>query len=195
MKKIISIATISTLAMGTAHADTADTDKPASNHDITLESVLVTGNDGCLTGPMEQFGRYLGDWNIQDWQLSQDGKTWTEGKGARWNFVCIGNGLAVQDYWMPNGGGVGTNLRLYDPKKESWEITWSATGAPGMTHITAKEDENGNIVMHYVSPKPTPARRITFLPPTADGWDWKLEFSTDGEQTWFEVYKIKATRR
>jgi hypothetical protein len=25
------------------------------------------------------------------------------------------------------------------------------------------------------------------------GWKWKLEFSNDEGETWFEVYRIKAT--
>lgn len=165
-----------------------------------LASVLMDKNEGCLTGPVEQFGRYIGDWNIQDWSFSPEGK-WVEQQGARWNFTCVGNGVAVQDFWMPNTGGFGTNLRIYDPKTEQWEIAWSATGAPGFSHIRAREDENGNVVMHYVSPPQTPPRRITFYQPTAQGWDWLLEMdlpvtgAEDGATQWRGVYKIKATKR
>ncbi len=160
-----------------------------------MNSVLMDQTDGCLKGPVAQFGKYIGDWDIQDWQLGKDGTTWTEQQGARWNFTCVGNGVAVQDFWMPNTGGYGTNLRIYEPKTESWEIAWSATGSPGFSHIGAKEDESGNIVMHYISPEQNPSRRITFYPPGENGWDWLLEMSFDGEKTWTAVYKIKATRR
>ena len=47
--------------------------------------------------------------------------------------------------------------------------------------------------MHTVSPAQTPLRRITFFPVDASGWKWKLEFSTDEGETWFEVYRIMAT--
>lgn len=151
--------------------------------------------EGCTTGPLTQFGRYLGDWNIQAWQLSQDGKTWTEQAGARWNFTCVGNGVAIQDFWMPNSGGVGTNLRIYDSKTESWDIAWTATGSSGFSHITAQQDASGNIVMHYKTPIKTPPQRITFMPPTDEGWNWKMEQSFDGEKSWVEVYRIKATKR
>ncbi len=159
-----------------------------------LSSVTMEKADGCLVGPVEQFGRYIGNWKIQDWQLSQDGETWTEEKGAKWNFMCVGDGIAVQDFWMPNDGGVGTNLRIYNADTSSWDIAWTSTGAPGLSHISAIEDEAGNIVMHYVSPKQNPSRRITFFPPTHDGWDWQLEMSFDDEKSWSVVYKIKATR-
>lgn len=166
-----------------------------------LSDVLMDNGEGCTTGPVEQFGRYLGDWNIEDQGLQQDGKTWAPGNGARWNFTCVGNGIAVQDFWMPNGAaggpppGVGTNLRIYDPNTQQWEITWTATRSPGFSHIRAKEDEGGNIVMHYVSPEQNPPRRITFFPPTDKGWDWVMEVSLDSGETWTAVYKIKATPR
>lgn len=154
--------------------------------------VIMDENAGCLSGPIEQFGRYLGNWDIRDQQLNQDG-TWTEQPGAKWNFMCVGNGIAVQDFWMPNNGGMGTNLRIHDAETGKWDIAWTSTGAPGFSHITAEELENGNILMHYVNPIETP-RRITFFPPTKDAWNWHQEMSFDGGATWTIVYKIEATR-
>lgn len=152
--------------------------------------------DGCSTGPMAQFGRYVGDWDIQDWSLDKtDGKTWNDGKGARWNFTCVGDGIAVQDFWMPNDGGKGTNLRIYNPETESWDIVWTATGAPGTMNIIAKKQEGGEILMNILSPEQNPPRRIIFWPPTEDGWDWSMQMSFDEEKTWNDVYKIKATPR
>ena len=157
-------------------------------------SVPIDDGSACLTGPLEQFGRYLGDWRIEDSQLSDDGSEWIPGAGAQWNFVCIGNGTAIQDFWMPEGGGVGTNLRTYNPDTESWDIAWTFTGMPGFAHIQAEENDEGNIVMHYKNPLPEPLRRITFFPPTESGWNWKLEVSSDDGETWLEVYRISASR-
>ena len=67
------------------------------------ETPFPMGNkDDCMKGPMEQFGRYIGDWKIEDEQLAQDGSGWGSGKGARWIFACIGDGIGVQDYWFAN---------------------------------------------------------------------------------------------
>lgn len=156
----------------------------SSSNNEALGSVIMAETSGCLQGEMEQFGRYLGDWDIQDWQLSRtDGKTWEEQQGARWNFTCVGNGIAVQDFWMPNVGGFGTNLRIYDSETNSWDIAWTATSAPGLARINAVEDENGNIVMIYVHPPQNPMRSITFFLPTQNSWDWQLEMSTDEGHT------------
>jgi hypothetical protein len=156
-------------------------------------AVPVDDKAACMEGPLEQFGRYIGNWDIEDSQLGDDGETWTKGDGAKWNFVCLGNGTAIQDFWLPPDGNVGTNLRTWNPQIETWDIAWTITPMPGFAHIQAKEDEHGNIVMHYVSPLPDPLRRITFFPPDEHGWNWKLEFSQDGGESWFEVYRIKAT--
>jgi hypothetical protein len=158
------------------------------------DSVPVRDQDACMEGPMAQFGRYIGDWDIEDSQLGQDGSTWAPANADKWNFVCIGNGTAVQDFWLPKGGNVGTNLRTWNPDTESWDIAWAIPGLSGFAHITAKQDDAGNIVMHYQSPVPDPLRRITFFVPDDEGWDWVQEWSTDGGESWFPVYRIRATR-
>jgi len=148
----------------------------------------------CMQGPLAQFGRYIGDWKIEDSRLSQDGSGWKPGDGARWIFSCLGNGTAVQDFWFPANGNVGTNLRTWNSAEEKWDIAWAVNGVPGFAHIEARQDEQGDVVMSYVAPIPSPLRRITFYPPDDTGWDWQLEFSTDGGESWFAVYKIRATR-
>ena len=166
----------------------------ASAGNPVSEASLFSENAGCLEGPMRQFGAYIGNWNIKDSQLQDDGVTWKEGAGARWDFVCLGNGTAIQDFWMPNDGGVGTNLRTYNKNTESWDIAWTFTGMAGFAHIGAKQDAGGDIVMKYISPLQSPPRRITFFPPEANSWKWKMEFSFDEGASWTEVYRIEATR-
>ncbi len=169
------------LLLGFASAAADNTDLPFSDR------------SACMKGPIAEFGRYVGDWQIHDSQLAQDGSGWQDGAGARWIFSCLGNGTAVQDFWLPASGQVGTNLRTYNADTESWDIAWAVDGMPGFAHIGAKLNEDGNIVMHYVAPLPTPLRRITFFPPDESGWHWKLEISNDDGANWLEVYRIKAT--
>jgi len=155
---------------------------------------IPIGNDAaCMAGPLAEFGQYVGDWDITDSRLNQDG-TWSDGAGAKWHFVCLGDGTAIQDFWMPNGGPVGTNLRTYNADTQSWDIAWAIKGLPGFAHIAAKTDASGNIVMHYKTHIPDPLRKITFFPAKNDSWKWKLEISSDAGQNWLEVYRIQASR-
>jgi hypothetical protein len=156
--------------------------------------VPIHNEAACMEGPLAQFGRYIGNWDIADSRLSQDGTEWSDGEGAQWNFVCIGNGTAVQDFWMPANGTIGTNLRIYNAGTGNWDIAWAINGLPGFAYIQAREDEDGNIIMHYKTPVPDPLRRITFFPPDEDGWNWKLELSTDKGETWFDAYRVRASR-
>lgn len=150
-------------------------------------------NTGCSQGPLAQFGQYVGDWKIDDSTLSRESGEWEAGKGARWIFSCLGDGTAIQDFWIPVGGPVGTNLRTYNEQTESWDIAWAIKGTPGFAHIGATQNTDGEIVMMYKSPLPDPPRKITFFPADDNGWNWKLEFSFDGGSTWTEVYRIKAS--
>jgi len=150
-------------------------------------------DNSCMEGPMAQFGRYVGDWKIEDESFARDGSGWSPGKGARWKFECIGDGIAVQDFWMPNGGGYGTNLRTYNPDTGLWEIVWTAQSLNGLTHITAKQADDGSIVMDILKPVPDPPRRIIFFTPDEHGWSWVQQMSFDGGETWVDVYRIRAT--
>lgn len=160
---------------------------------LFAQSSAALADNPCMEGPMDQFGRYVGDWKIEDQALAQDGSGWGPGKGARWIFKCVGDGTAVQDFWKPNGGGWGTNLRTYNPDTEAWEIVWAAQKLNGLMHISAKQDEDGNIVMDILKPVQPQPRRITFMVPDAAGWDWVMEWSFDEGETWTPVYKIRAT--
>lgn len=158
-----------------------------------LARLGVTDAKQCMEGPLAQFGRYIGDWVIADEVRSRETGEFEAGEGARWNFVCIGNGTAIQDFWFADGK-TGTNLRTYNTENGKWDIAWAIEGTPGFAHIRAQHQEDDSIVMHYVAPLPDPLRRITFYPPDRNGWHWKLEFSTDGGENWTEVYRIRATR-
>lgn len=155
--------------------------------------VLHTDKSACMEGSVAQFGRYIGDWKITDQSLAQDGSGWGPGTGARWIFSCVGPGLAIQDYWMPTGGGFGTNLRTYNPDTDSWEIVWAAGALNGLMHISAKENDEGNIVMDIIKPVQDPPRRIIFFAPDDTGWNWAQQWSFDGGETWADVYRIRAT--
>lgn len=159
------------------------------------DDISVANSDpgACMEGSIAQFGRYIGDWKIDDESFAKDGSGWSPGQGARWTFVCIGDGTGVQDYWMPNGGGFGTNLRIYNPETESWEIVWATPAQKGLMHISAKQSDSGAIVMDILSPVQDPPRRITFFPPDDTGWNWVMEMSFDGGETWTAVYRIRAT--
>jgi hypothetical protein len=179
MKMIVTTVATALLLSGVAEAS----DAPA----------LHTDRQDCLDGPIAQFGRYIGDWKITDEGLAKDGSGWNPGTGARWIFSCVGPGLAVQDYWIPNAGGFGTNLRTYNPDTGSWEIVWTASQLNGLSHISAKLNDEGNIIMSIDVPVQDPPKRIIFFAPDENGWNWVQQWSFDGGDNWTDVHRIRAT--
>ncbi|NNF66124.1 MAG: hypothetical protein HKM98_01295 [Gammaproteobacteria bacterium] len=193
---LMAAVAVLTVACSSAMPKTEPAAKPATDPETgTVPTYTYLKSDsGCMDGPLAQFGQYLGQWKIEDSTLAQDGSGWSAGAGAQWDFVCVGNGTAIQDFWMPNGGPVGTNLRHYNAATDSWDIAWTVTGLEGMAHINATQQDNGNLLMTYVSPPQNPPRRITFFPASENNWNWIMEFSFDGGENYIAVYRIKATR-
>jgi len=74
-KLIVPLSLSLTTACSPHTARTHDAEEP-------LKTVLMADDAGCHVDDMQQFGRYLGDWDIQDWQLQKDG-SWAEKNGAR----------------------------------------------------------------------------------------------------------------
>lgn len=148
---------------------------------------------GCKDGPKAQFGQYIGDWKIEAWNLKPDGSSWVPQPDARWKFVCVGDGIAVQDFWIKGGEVVGTNLRVYNAETESWEIDWISKNEGTLKRIRAQQQDDGRIVMRYVTPETGPLRRITFVPPDDTGWDWELEMSFDQGESWRQVARMRAS--
>jgi hypothetical protein len=73
------------------------------------DGLPFTGSDGCMQGPLAQFGKYLGDWKIEDSRLSRDGSGWSAGPGARWIFSCLGD-----------DGGWNWTLEFSQDEGDSW---------------------------------------------------------------------------
>ena len=42
-------------------------------------------------------------------------------------------------------------------------------------------------------PVPQQPQRIIFYPPDDSGWNWAMQWSLDDGETWFDVYRIRAT--
>lgn len=146
-----------------------------------------------------QFGRLVGNWQIKDSFIDAKGN-WQPGAGAQWRFYWILGGSAIQDDWIspapdkpaPKAGRqYGTNIRIYNPKLNHWEMAWAANnGGKVDTFIaTAKGDDvvmtgnfNGNDT------------QITFYAIKASQFSWKMEQKDKTTNQYKEVYRIEAKR-
>ncbi len=160
-----------------------------------LACLSMAASPACTQDPRQAFDKLLGDWVIHDWARQPDGG-WSPQAGGEWQFQCLERGIAIQDYYRSNDAlTVGTNLRVYDPESEHWQVVWTATDSPGFSHYTAvyAEDQQ-RIVMQSVTGSEQMQRAI-YKNIQADSWDWELQHSADGEQPWVPVYRIHAVRK
>lgn len=136
---------------------------------------------------IEEFGQFVGSWDCTISNLTKDG-SWKEDK-ATWVWKYILNGMAIQDYWT-NADLMGTNIRIFDPKKNKWINTWTENGNLIMSGLwDANKTENGNIELH----DGTGEWLIIFFNIRDNSFDWKWDFlQEDGSMK--TMSKIYGTR-
>lgn len=146
----------------------------------------------------KQFEPLLGSWQITDYQLQNNGD-WKEGPGADWHWYSILDGFAIQDDWIapPKALDIpeserqyGTNIRIFNPARQQWEMAWMSKKGQQLNTFTAVE-KKGNLVMEGQFSGNN--SRITFFNITETTFQWKMEF-LQGE-TWQEVYRISAIKQ
>lgn len=150
----------------------------------------------------KQFASMLGEWKISDSSLGKDGK-WTAGNGADWNWHTILNGHAIQDDWIqpslsdklddPSKRQFGTNIRIFNPKKNQWEMAWASSGGKKVDTFTAVGGDGKIVMKGFYAGNNT---RITFYDMKKNTFEWKMEFqSKEDKNVWLEVYHIHGDRK
>lgn len=148
----------------------------------------------------QQFGQLVGSWAIADESLQPDG-TWAEGPGADWIWRYILDGHAIQDDWISppidRAAGrtqrqFGTNIRIYNPASQSWDMAWTSTTDQHITSFSAKAVNNEIIMQGEWNGRDS---RITFYNITTNTFEWKLEIRGDNAGSWTEIYRIFASRK
>lgn len=143
--------------------------------------------------------KLLGHWKIKDSSKDAQGQ-WQEGQGASWHFYPILNGHAVQDDWISpgldevepeTGRQYGTNIRIFNPKENRWEMAWASISGKKVDTFRAQEVDNKIIMTGLYNGR---SSKITFFNIQAKSFDWKLEYQQAENNVWLEVYRISATR-
>lgn len=172
---------------------------------LALVTTMATAGDRSATintnAPPEtmQLAPLLGNWKITDQALQQDGN-WVPGNGAQWHWYTILDGYAIQDDWIApalddptpeSGRQFGTNIRIYNPAEQRWEMAWAASSGNKIDTFVATGDDETVVMTGEFNGRNS---RITFFDMTADSFDWKLELQNPEDETWLEVYRIHGDR-
>lgn len=157
------------------------------------------GPDADRADGLMLFGRFVGSWDIEATFWDHDGNVTAELQGE-WHFGWVLQGRAIQDVLISPRREVseplreyGSSFRLYDPKTDTWRVTWFAPVSGTIVDLTARRDGD-RIVLEGAEPNGT-LNRWEFSDISADAFDWAGFESTDGGKTWPLIERMSARRR
>ncbi|MGD1061135.1 MAG: hypothetical protein ABR879_06730 [Methanomassiliicoccales archaeon] len=144
------------------------------------------------------FGQFVGDWDIvKAWYRRADGTVvWQDGEV---HFGWILGGRAVQDVWMTHRGDpprpvpVGTTVRFFDPKTETWSSTWISP-SQGLVQRFVGRHVGDDIVLETMNTEGFPERWM-FSDITNDSFRWHSDEMHDGGKSWIQTEEMHIRRR
>lgn len=168
-----------------------------------LDALGAQGPATDRAGKMELYGRFIGSWDLDVTQFSEDGVP--RRRKGEWHFAWTLEGRAIQDVWIvpPRGelrhgdaaanvNSYGTTLRVYDPDIDAWRIQWTdpvTRNFLGMIGRAAGDD----IVQLGTRPDGQ-LIRWSFSEITPDSFRWRGEVSADDGASWRLNTEFTAAR-
>jgi hypothetical protein len=149
------------------------------------------------------FAWLIGSWDIEAQYWDHAGQPTGEGRGE-WHFGWVLQGRAIQDVLIgppleeQRGTGApareyGSSFRLYDPRTDTWRVTWFAPVSGTIVDLTARRSGD-EIVLDGREPSGMLDRWI-FSDITHDAFVWNGHESADEGRTWPRVERMLGRRR
>jgi hypothetical protein len=170
----------------------------AAGNDWTIEGLGAEGPNPELREKLMLFGQFVGDWDIvKAWYRTPDGTIkWQDGEV---HFGWILDGRAVQDVWMTHRGDppravpIGTTVRFYDPKTDTWASTWISP-SQGVVQRFIGRHVGKEIVLETTNAEGFPEKWI-FSDIQHDSFRWHSEETHDGGKTWVLTEEMFIRRK
>lgn len=149
------------------------------------------------------FGRFEGVWDVDITFLDDDGNTIFHGPGE-WAFAWVLDGRVMQDVLTfpdlkdptatePGKRNIGTSLRHYNPKTDTWRVVWIGASSNNLCFLQASED--GDDLLLERSEEGSSLLRWRFSNITKDAFHWTGHYSKDGGDNWILEQDMHARRR
>ena len=125
---------------------------------------------------------------------------WVEGAGTLAVSRTL-DGLVSLEYFdgIYHGGPLkGLGLRVFNPRTQEWEHTWTDTLSPGDFHVWKGAFRDGRIDLHSEWRDDAGAlvqSRLTWSDITEESAHWESSRSSDGGRTWQIHWVIDLRRR
>lgn len=168
-----------------------------------IELLAAPGPDEERAVGLDLFGRFVGSWDIEAKYWDHDGNLTAERRGE-WHFGWVLQGRAIQDVLISPTleeqrrtgtppSEYGSSFRLYDPRTDSWRVTWFAPVSGVIVDLVARRDAD-EIVLDGSEPNGTLDRWV-FSDIKPDTCTWTGYESVDEGGTWPLVERMTLRRR
>ncbi len=150
------------------------------------------------------YDQLIGSWDVDVFDYKPDGTRRVS--GGEWHFAWVLEGRAVQDVLIvpprgarrlreaPGPGNrYGTTIRVYDPSRDAWNVTWFNPVA-GIRGDLIGRRRGDSIVQEGQEPDGE-MFRWTFRDITDDSFRWVGEISTNVGATWHLTQELAARRK
>ena len=149
---------------------------------------------------IDLYGQFVGSWNITWNSYDKDSHLKSSVKGE-WIFSYVLNGMAIQDLFIVpsreecknnniESGEYGTTIRIYDPKKDMWNVFY---GCPGETSLLKAYKIEDRIEQYCVN-RTEFSQKWVFSNITKNSFTWQNLVSYDGGKTWLKQNEALALR-
>ena len=172
---------------------------------ILAQQNTVPDTISCDSPEARQFDFWIGDWNIKQKMLQNDG-SWIS-LDAKTSVKKILNGCALEEYWkgevkyfwsgMNNSKYIeAISIRYFDTKKMKWHIQWIDNSNLVMGPGFDGNFENGKGVFYSetVTAKGKQISRIIFSDIKKNSVLWKLSISRDEGKIWIDIWLMDMQR-
>jgi hypothetical protein len=170
-----------------------------SHADIDDGGLFASSPHASMVEQLRLYGQFVGDWDVVATAYIEDA---TRTRRGEWNFRWVLEGRAVQDMFIVPARGArssdqkqsyGTTLRMYDPQRDSWEITYVDPVYAAVFRLTARWVD-GEIVQTGVDDAGRTYRWV-FFDIKPDSFRWRAEVLQNDGKTWRKEQDFVATRK
>lgn len=143
-----------------------------------------------------QFDFWLGDWDLS-WPAEQSGGEAGERMAGRNSITMLfGECVLEENFTTVDGAYRGHSVSVYDERAGLWRQTWVDSAGAYLSFVGGTE--SGDMVLS-TEPVETEegvvVNRMVFTEVATDSLEWAWQRSTDGGETWADVWNISYCRR
>lgn len=147
-----------------------------------FDALISDSKNANLPEEYDYFGKLIGSWRIK----YIDNKTHAIFNGE-WHFERVLDGMAIQDVIILPNYESGITLRVYNPNKKAWDVTYSFVGK--VMRLVANKDDDMIVLTHNDNEN----RKWVFVKIEDNYFRW-LDVSRNDGGEWRADFEIIAER-